>query len=46
LQELVEPFGLRRRSKPIPKEGVSEVRKDADDLADPAEREKEKSRAS
>lgn len=41
LQKLVEPYGLRRRSDKMKTEDVSEVRREADDLSDPADLERE-----
>jgi hypothetical protein len=43
LVKLVEPYGLRKRedSAPITKEAVGEVRREADDLSDPAKLERE-----
>ena len=41
LTKLVEPFGLRKRSPPLGKEDVSEVRREADDLSDPADLERD-----
>ncbi|WWD22173.1 hypothetical protein CI109_106664 [Kwoniella shandongensis] len=42
LQELIEPFGLRRKPEEMKSdEDVGEVRKEADDLRDPSEAERE-----
>lgn len=41
LVKLVEPFGLRKRSPKLEQENVSEVRREADDLSDPADLEKQ-----
>lgn len=44
LVQLVEPYGLRKRTAagtPITKENVSEVRREADDLGDPAQMERD-----
>jgi adenylate kinase len=40
LQELVEPFGLRRRDPELPEEAAGKVREKADDLRDPEEAER------
>lgn len=41
LQKLVEPYGLRKRSPKLTQDDVSEVRREADDLSDPADLERE-----
>ncbi|KAI9638692.1 adenylate kinase [Dioszegia hungarica] len=40
LQELVEPFGLRRRDPELPEEEAGKVREKADDLRDPEKAER------